>query len=83
MKQEKPTIHPMFKTVTQMAEISGIGREALRRMMNNGEIDYIPIGNRKLLTDAAMWDWYERNKKSAKKPEGQRAPIKIATRRIG
>ncbi len=72
----------MFKTITQMAEISGIGREALRRMINQNEIDYVLIGNRRLLTEKAIWDWYERNKQQASKPEGQRT-IKITPRRIG
>lgn len=83
MNREKTAIQPMFKTVTQMAEISGIGREALRRMINQHEIDYVQIGSRRLLSDTAMWDWYERNKKLAKTAEVQRATVKIAPRRVG
>ncbi len=58
----------MFKTAKQMAEMSGIGCETLRRMIKQNEIDYVQIGNRSLLTEQAMWDWYERNKKQANKP---------------
>lgn len=82
MSNTTETPYPMFKTVTQMAEISGIGREALRRMVNENEIDYVQIGNRRLITEKALVEWYERNKVTAKKSESQRAPIKIASRRI-
>jgi hypothetical protein len=30
--------------------------------MDKGEIEYVQNGNRRLLADAAIWDWYERNK---------------------
>ncbi len=79
MNHEKTTIHHMFKTAKQMAEISGIGCEALRRMVNQNEIDYVPIGNRKLITEQAMWDWYERNKVPAKTPDATQSPkVKVA-----
>ncbi len=53
---------PMLKTVEQMSRISGIGENKLREMMDKREIEYIQNGNRRLLVDAAIWDWYERNK---------------------
>lgn len=53
---------PMLKTVEQMSRISGIGENKLREMMDNREIEYIKNGNRRLLADSAIWDWYNRNK---------------------
>lgn len=53
---------PLLKTVEQMSRISGIGENKLRELMDNGEIEYIQNGNRRLLTEAAIWDWYERCK---------------------
>lgn len=53
---------PLLKTVEQMSRISGIGENKLRELMERGEIEYILNGNRRLLADIAIWDWYERNK---------------------
>lgn len=56
---------PMFKTAETMATVCGIGEGKLRDLMDNNEIDYVRIGNRRLLTEEAVWAWYERNKISA------------------
>lgn len=56
-----PEITPMLKTVEQMSKYSGIGINKLRELINNGEIEYVQNGNRCLLADRAIWDWYERN----------------------
>ena len=53
-------IEPMLKTVEQMSKYSGIGINKLREMINSGEIEYIQNGNRCLLADKAIWDWYDR-----------------------
>ena len=53
-------IVPMLKTVEQMSRYSGIGINNLREMINSGEIEYIQNGNRCLLADRAIWDWYNR-----------------------
>ncbi len=53
---------PMLKTVEQMSRVSGIGENKLRELMDKGEIEYILNGNRRLLADTAIWNWYERNK---------------------
>lgn len=53
---------PMLKTVEQMSRISGIGENKLRELMDQGDIEYIQNGNRRLLADSAIWDWYNRNK---------------------
>lgn len=53
----------MLKTVEQMSKISGIGENKLRELMDSGELEYIQNGNRRLIADSAIWDWYERAKK--------------------
>ena len=35
------------------------------------ELEYIQNGNRRLIADAAIWDWYHRAKRSAKPPTTQ------------
>lgn len=55
-------IIPMLKTVEQMSRISGIGINKLRELMEKGEIEYVENGNRKLLVDDAVLDWYKRNR---------------------
>ena len=62
---------PMLKTVEQMSKVSGIGENNLREIMDNGELEYIQNGNRRLIADAAIWDWYHRAKRSAKPPTTQ------------
>ncbi len=59
---------PMLKTVEQMSKVSGIGENKLRELMDSGELEYIQNGNRRLIADAAIWDWYNRAKKTAKAP---------------
>ena len=56
---------PMLKTVEQMSKVSGIGENKLRELMDSGELEYIQNGNRRLIADAAIWDWYHRAKRSA------------------
>lgn len=53
---------PLLKTVEQMSRLCGIGENRLRKLMDDGEIEYLQNGNRRLLTDAAIMDWYERAK---------------------
>jgi hypothetical protein len=61
---------PMLKTVEQMSRISGLGENKLRELMDQGELEYIQNGNRRLLVDHAIWDWYQRNKISVRCPVG-------------
>lgn len=61
-KASDPKIIPMLKTVEQMSRISGIGENKLRELMDHHEIEYVQNGNRRLLADSAIWDWYNRNK---------------------
>ena len=62
---------PMLKTVEQMSKVSGIGENKLRELMDSGELEYIQNGNRRLIADAAIWDWYQRAKRPAKSPATQ------------
>lgn len=62
MAKKKSEILPMLKTVEQMSRISGIGENKLRSLMDSGELEYVQNGNRRLLADSAIWDWYERAK---------------------
>jgi hypothetical protein len=57
---------PMLKTVEQMSRISGLGENKLRELMNSGELEFIQNGNRRLIADSALWDWYNRAKTSVK-----------------
>ena len=61
-KNNKTEIVPMLKTVEQMSCISGIGANKLRELMDSGELEYIQNGNRRLIADSAIWDWYNRAK---------------------
>ena len=45
---------PMLNTVEQMSKVSGIGENKLRELMDNGELEYIQNGNRRLIADAAI-----------------------------
>ena len=56
------TFMPLLKPVELMSVISGIGENKLRELMNKGEIEYVQNGNKRLLADCAIWDWYNRNK---------------------
>ncbi len=58
----KNEIMPMLKTVEQMSRVSGIGANKLRELMDNGELEFIKNGNRRLIADQAIWDWYNRAK---------------------
>ena len=64
MPAKKSTIEitPMLKTVEQMSRISGLGENKLRTLMDSGELEYIQNGNRRLIADSAIWDWYNRAK---------------------
>lgn len=61
---------PMLKSVEQMSRISGIGENKLRELMDKNEIEYVENGNRRLLADQAIWDWYQRNRVIAQAKKG-------------
>ena len=66
VKETQGFIMPMLKTVEQMSKVSGIGENRLRELLDTGEIDYISNGNRRLIADSAIWDWYNRTKVTSK-----------------
>ena len=61
-KETKAEVFPMLKTVEQMSRVCGIGENKLRELMDSGELEYIQNGNRRLIADTAIWDWYNRAK---------------------
>ncbi len=61
---------PMLKTVEQMAVVSGIGENRLRQLMDNGELELIQNGNRRLISEQASWDYYNRAKTPARSVSG-------------
>jgi excisionase family DNA binding protein len=69
--QERGVGYKYFKTIEQMSAVSGIGENTLRILVENREIDFISVGNRRLIADAAIWEWYERNKISALTQESE------------
>jgi excisionase family DNA binding protein len=52
----------MFLTVDEMSEISGIGQNFLRSLIERREVDFLEIGAKKLLTRQAILEWYDRSK---------------------
>jgi excisionase family DNA binding protein len=52
----------MLKTVEQMSRISGIGENKLRELMDKRELEFVQNGNRRLIADTAIWEWYNRTK---------------------
>jgi excisionase family DNA binding protein len=66
-KEVKADVLPMLKTVEQMSRVSGIGENKLRDLMDNGELEYVQNGNRRLIADSAIWDWYNRVKTATAK----------------
>ena len=62
ISETMPRPIPMLKTAEQMSKVCGIGEGRLRELMDNREIEYVVNGNRRLIADAAIWDWYNRNK---------------------
>ena len=66
-KKEGADILPMLKNVEQMSRISGIGENKLRELMERGELEYVQNGNRRLIADSAIWDWYNRVKTTSVK----------------
>ena len=65
-KEIKTDVFPMLKTVEQMSRVSGIGENKLRELMDNGNLEYVQNGNRRLIADVAIWDWYNRAKIAVK-----------------
>lgn len=52
----------MLLTAKEMSKLCGIGENTLRKLMDAGELEYLPIGKHRLLRKQAIWDYYKRNK---------------------
>lgn len=59
---------PLLMSAHQMSAVSGIGENTLRRLMDERQIEYLQIGSHRLLCEAAIWDYYRRNKVPASVP---------------
>ena len=51
---------PLFLSPDQAAKISGLGVN--RKLMEDGQLEYLPVGNRRLTTVQALLDYYKRAK---------------------
>ena len=66
MKSDPPELLPMLMPASMMANVSGIGEATLRTLMAQGEIEYLQIGNHRLLSVNAIWAYYETHKTPSK-----------------
>lgn len=64
-KKETKEQNPIFMTPEQASKVSGIGVNRIRQLMEEKQLEYLPVGNRKLLVVDALMDYYERAKVSA------------------
>ena len=53
---------PLFLTPEQASKVSGIGVNRVRQLMDEGQLEYLPVGNRRLTTVKALLDYYDRAK---------------------
>ena len=61
-KKPMSNSNTMLMTAKQMSAASGIGENTIRRLMKRGELEYLQIGNHRLLCEDAIWDYYKRHK---------------------
>ena len=55
----------LFLTPEQASKISGLGVNRIRQLMEDWQLEYLPVGNRKLTTIEALQDYYQRAKIAA------------------
>ena len=55
---------PLFLTPEQASKVSGLGINRIRQLMDDGLLEYLPVGNRRLTTVQALLDYYEHAKVS-------------------
>lgn len=63
--QQEILQNPLFLTPEQASKLSGIGVNRIRQLMDRRELEYLPVGNRRLTTIKALLDYYQRSKVSA------------------
>ena len=56
---------PLFLTPEQASQVSGLGVNRIRQLMEERQLEYLPVGNRRLTTVQALLDYYGRAKVSA------------------
>lgn len=54
--------NPLFLTPEQASKLSGIGVNRIRQLMDQRQLEYLPVGNRRLTTIKALLDYYRRAK---------------------
>ena len=53
---------PLLVNAKELARLSGIGENTIRRLMDEGELEFLFVGNHRLLRMEAILDYYERQK---------------------
>lgn len=53
---------PLLVHAKDLARISGIGENTIRRLMDEGELEFLQVGGHRLLRPDAVLDYYERHK---------------------
>ena len=61
-KRQEHEINPLFLTPEQASRRSGLGVNRIRQLMDEGKLEYLPVGNRRLTTVQALLDYYNRAK---------------------
>lgn len=62
--KKKTEALPLFLSPEQASKISGLGVNRIRQLMDEGKLEYLPVGNRRLTTVKALLDYYDRAKVS-------------------
>lgn len=56
---------PLLMTAKMMSKVCGIGENRLRQLMEEGQLEYLQVGNHRLICEKAIWAYYERAKTPA------------------
>lgn len=62
MKKETKAAYPLFLTPEQASKLSGLGVNRVRQLMDEHQLEYLPVGNRRLTTAEALMEYYQRAK---------------------
>ena len=57
MKKSPEVPHKLFLTAEEASKVSGLGVNLIRRLMDEGKIEYLQNGNRRLTTIQALLDY--------------------------
>ena len=64
-KDAKVRHEKLFLTPEQASEVSGLGVNRIRQLMDDRQLEYLPVGNRRLTTIDALKAYYQRAKVAA------------------